>query len=81
MVLPQWNPIAFFNVPGSIHESQIADWGNVFIKLEEVYNNNGDICVVDFAFGKVRRPYLTESCQDPHSSKKPHIQKQLTRYS
>ena len=50
-------PIAFKNVPGSVHDSQIADRANVYVKLEEVYNNNGGICVVDSAFRKVKRPY------------------------
>ena len=55
-------PIAF-----SVHDSQIVNWGIVNAKLEEVYENNGGICVVDSAFGKVRGPYLIMSCKDPCS--------------
>ena len=82
MILPQWNlSNCLFNVPGSAPDSQIVDWGNAHVKLEEVYNNYGGISVVDFTFGKVRRPYVMKSCQDPCSLKKLQILKQLTRYT
>ena len=60
-------PIAFFNVPGSVHDGQIADCGNVYVKMEQVHINNGGICDVDSIFDKVRSPYLIKSCQDPCS--------------
>jgi len=43
-------PIAFFNVPGSVHDSQVAYWGRVYDKLEAVYNETGGKCTVDSAF-------------------------------
>ena len=46
-------PIAFFNVPGCVHDSQVADWGGIYDKLESVYKLNGGVCVVDSAFGKI----------------------------
>ncbi len=27
-------PIAFFNVPGSVNDSQVAKWGGIYEKLE-----------------------------------------------
>ena len=44
-------PIAFFNIPGSVHDSQIAEWGNVYVKLERVFEETGGKCTVDSAFG------------------------------
>jgi hypothetical protein len=46
-------PIAFFNVPGSVHDSQVAHWGKVYDKLGGVYDETGGKCTVDSAFGKV----------------------------
>ena len=57
-------PIAFFNVPGSVHDSQVAHWGRVYDKLGAVYANTGGKCTVDSAFGKVNRPFLIKSSQD-----------------
>ena len=57
-------PIAFFNVPGSVHDSQVADWGDVYLKLEAVYRSMGGKCTVDSAFGQVEREFLIKSSQD-----------------
>jgi hypothetical protein len=57
-------PIAFFNVPGSVHDSQVAHWGRVFDKLGAVYDDTGGKCTVDSAFGKVKWPFLIKSSQD-----------------
>ncbi len=57
-------PISFFNVPGSVHDSQVAEFGNIYNKLEEVYHLYGAKCCVDLAFGHVMRGYLYKSCQD-----------------
>jgi len=56
--------IAFFNVPGAVHDSQVAHWGRIYDKLERVYNETGGKCTVDSAFGKVNRPFLIKSSQD-----------------
>ena len=60
-------PIACFNVPGSVHDSTIAEWGNIYGKLENVYNSplKGK-CSVDSAFSKKKCPFLIKSQQaDP----------------
>lgn len=38
------------NVPGSIYDSTIADWGGVYSKLEKFYERTGAKCCVDPAF-------------------------------
>ncbi len=32
-------PIEFFNVPSSVHDSQVAEWGGIYDTLESVYKN------------------------------------------
>lgn len=59
-------PIAAVNYPGSFHDSQIAEWGNVYQKLESVFEANGGRCVVDSAFAMTRFRSLIKSSQtDP----------------
>jgi hypothetical protein len=57
-------PISFFNVPGSVHDSQVAEFGNIYNKMEEVYHLYGAKCCVDLAFGHVMRGNFFKSCQD-----------------
>jgi len=68
--------IAFFNVPGSMHDSQVAHWGRVYDKLGAVYDETGRKCTVDSAFGKVNRPFLIKSLQDYLISTMPTHQEQ-----
>ena len=37
-------PVAFFNVPGLIHDSQVAELGKMYQKLEQVYETMGGKC-------------------------------------
>jgi hypothetical protein len=64
-------PIAFFNVPGSIHDSQVAEMGQIYRKLEKVYEKTGGKCCVDSAFSNADRQYLCKSCQDLLGSSAP----------
>jgi hypothetical protein len=64
-------PIAFFNVPGSVHDSLVAEYGNIYDKLEEVFQSTGGKCCVDSAFGNVNREFLYKSCQDHLGSSAP----------
>jgi hypothetical protein len=64
-------PIAFFNVPGSVHDSQVAEFGNIYNKLEDVYLLTGGKCCVDSEFGNVNRNYLYKLCQDLLGSSAP----------
>ncbi len=64
-------PIAFFNVPGSVHDSQVAELGRIYKKLETVYETTGGKCCVDSAFGNLERDYLLKSGQDLLGSSAP----------
>ena len=64
-------PIAFFNIPGSVHDSQVTEFGNIYNKLEKVYLLTGAKCYIDSAFGKVSREYFYKSCQDHVGSSVP----------
>jgi hypothetical protein len=44
--------MCLINAPGSIHDSTMAEWGDVYTKLEIVYQRTGARCVVDSAFSK-----------------------------
>jgi hypothetical protein len=63
--------IAFFNIPGSVHDSQAAEFGNMFNKLEGVYLLSRPKCCVDLAFGNVSRGYLCKLFQDHLGSSAP----------
>jgi len=69
-------PISFFNVPGSVHDSQVAHWGKVYDKFEAVYDETGGKCTVDSVFGKVNNPFLIKSSQDYHVSTMPTCEEQ-----
>lgn len=56
-------PIACYNVPGSIHDSKIAEWGNIYEKLESVYQSTGAKCTADSAFSRARAPFIIKSSQ------------------
>ena len=56
--------IACFNVPGCVHDSQVAWWENIYNKLEIVWNSDGLKCVLDSAFRKVNREFLINSSRD-----------------
>jgi len=57
-------PIAHMNLPGATHDSTIADWGDIYIKLESVYGRSGGICCVDSAFRMRNAPYIIKSSQN-----------------
>jgi hypothetical protein len=56
-------PICCFNVPGSVHDSLMAEWGSVYDKLGRVYARCGGGCTVDSAFSRKNHPYLIKSSQ------------------
>jgi hypothetical protein len=51
------------NVPGSTHDSTIADIGLIYSKLSWVYETTGAICTVDSAFRCRDSPFLFKSAQ------------------
>jgi hypothetical protein len=46
-----------------VHDSTVAEWGNVYQRLENVYNLCGGRCAVDSAFSMKRYPFLVKSSQ------------------
>ncbi len=64
-------PIAFFNVLGSVHDSQVGELGKIYQKLEKVYDTTGGRCCVDLAFSNLERDYLLKSRQDLLGSSAP----------
>ncbi|KAE9075831.1 hypothetical protein PF005_g24802 [Phytophthora fragariae] len=52
------------NAPGCMHDSQIAEWGSVYAKLEEVFRATGGQVVVDSAFSETTYGFLLKSGQD-----------------
>ena len=57
-------PIAYVNIPGAFHDSQIAEDGDLYDKLETVYQRDGGQCTVDSAFGNMNREFLIKSSQE-----------------
>ena len=56
-------PIAFFNMPGCIHDSRVAFFGKIYNKLKRVFDKTGGRCTVDCSFLKGRYPFLIKSGQ------------------
>ena len=63
---------AVLNVPGSVHDSQVAVWGGLYNRLKEMYQKTGGICVVDSAFASAQVPYLIRSSDDLTKAKTPY---------
>ena len=64
-------PIAFFNLPSCVHDIQVAEFGKMYDKLEDVYRTMGGKCCKNLAFGRMKRNYLYKSCQDLLGSSAP----------
>jgi len=47
--------LPYVNIPGAVHDSQISDYGDIYDKLETVYQRDGGQCTVDSAFGNVNQ--------------------------
>ncbi len=39
--------MTYFNILGYVHSSQVAEWGNIYAKLEAMFNNYGVCHAVD----------------------------------
>jgi DDE superfamily endonuclease len=53
-------PICCFNMPGCMHDSKIAEVGNVYKKLERVYILTGGKCTADSAFSS-KKPFILKT--------------------
>ncbi len=54
-------PICCYDVPGTVHDSNIAVIRNIYEKLEAIYNLTGGKCTVDSAFTRNTYPFLIKS--------------------
>lgn len=50
-----------YNLPGSVHDSNIAEVGGIYEKLESVYQICRGKCTVDSAFARKNHPFLIKS--------------------
>ena len=60
--------ICFFNCPGTVHDSTMAMWGDIYTAIDEMYQLYGARVVVDSAFGKEKRESLLRSQQNQIAS-------------
>jgi hypothetical protein len=51
------------NNPGNVHDSQVAEQGGVYDKLEEQHQITGGKGVLDSAFIRGNNPFFIKSCQ------------------
>ena len=49
------------NVPGSIHDSTLAEWGHIYTDLAVIYDRTGGVCCVDSAFCSKSNPFILKS--------------------
>ena len=54
-------PIFCYNVPGTVHDSMVAIYGNIYNKLKTVFNSCGGCCIVHLAFACNNYPFLIKS--------------------
>ena len=55
--------IATTNVPGCIHDSTVCEWGNIYEKLQKVYERTGGMVTVDSTFCRKNYNFLIKSSQ------------------
>ena len=51
-------PICCYNVPRTVHDSMVAVVGNIYAKLESIFESCGARCVVDSAFAHNNYQFL-----------------------
>jgi hypothetical protein len=54
----------YFNAPGSVHDSTMAELSGIYNKIDLIYRQTGAKVVVDSAFAKKGRPSLIKSNAD-----------------
>jgi hypothetical protein len=55
--------LCFLNAPGTVHDSTMAIWGQVYERLLQMFEQYGVRCVVDSAFARENSPALIKSHQ------------------
>jgi hypothetical protein len=54
----------FVNIPGAVHDSQVANYWDVYEKLKAVFVGNGGKYTVDSMFGNLSRDFLIKILQE-----------------
>lgn len=52
------------NAPGPVHDSTVAEWGEIYGRLEHSFGEHGGQCVVESSFSKHKYSYLINSSLD-----------------
>ena len=60
------------NAPGSFHDSTILEYGDLYEKLENLFDETGVCSVVDSAFVVSKKNYFIKSSQDNPVTDNPH---------
>ncbi len=63
-------PMAYSKISRCIHDSQVAECGNICAELEKMFDEYGLCYVVDSGFGKIEKDFMVKSIQDDLSSDK-----------
>jgi hypothetical protein len=56
--------ICGLNAPGTMHDSNLVNYGKVYKKLERVFNKTGAKVVVDLAFHLANNDFIIKSGQN-----------------
>ncbi len=70
-------PIALFYISALVHDSQVAEFGNIYKKLETIFNTTGGKCCVDLAFEQANWEYLYTSYHDLFASSAPTCEERI----
>ncbi len=62
--------MAYFNIPGCIHDGQVAEWCNIYAKLEKIFDKYEGHCEVDSGFWNIEKDFKVKTTQDDLSSTK-----------
>ncbi len=53
--------MACFDIPGSVHDIQVTELGNIHAKLETIIENYEVYWAVDSGFGKIAEDFMVKS--------------------
>ena len=56
-------------MPGSVHDSTLAEWGGVYEKLQETFQRTGAKCCADSAFAARDNSFIIRSAQDLNTAR------------
>lgn len=60
----RWIISCLVNALGSVHDSTLDDWGDVYKYLTKIYENNNGRCVMDSAFSALKHQCILQSSKN-----------------